>query len=182
LGTERGKLLTEEESLPVEHFLLSQARTRGFGSVSEGRDPELAARENRDKDREEPGKKAERQDRGTAAPAGEDVQGAREHGEAPGNERPVHGVRVELGRSQAHRRLDRDSRDFENGVRRDEQYRERQGELFFAKDSRGEKTGAEHKRDLREPRGQRAEIDGARKTRSQHAAREPERQAREHQS
>src|SRR2546421_172312 len=132
-GAEPAKLLIEQAPLPVEHLLLSQPRTRSFGSVIPGRDPKLAARKNRDEDREEPRKKAEREHRRTAAPSGEDVKGARKHGEAPRDKRPIHGVRVEFDRSQAHRRLDRDSSDFENGVRRDEQYRERQGELRFAK-------------------------------------------------
>src|SRR5881275_2819432 len=87
-------------------------RTRSSGSVIPGRDPKLAARKNRDEDREEPRKKAEREHRRTAAPSGEDVKGARKHGEAPHDKRPIHGVRVEFDRSQAHRRLDRGSSDF----------------------------------------------------------------------
>ena len=62
----------------MEHFLLSQPWTRGLGSVVPRRDPELAARENGDENGEKPRKEAEPQDRGTAAPAGEDVQGARD--------------------------------------------------------------------------------------------------------
>src|SRR5207245_2490812 len=74
LGTERGKLLIEQDSLPVEHFLLRQPRTRGFGAVILGRDPKLGARENRDEDRKEPREQAEREHRGTTAPARANVK------------------------------------------------------------------------------------------------------------
>jgi len=165
----------------VEHFLLRQPRTRGFGAVILGRDPKLGARENEDEDRKQACKHTERKQRRAAPPAREDILRARDHRENPEHERRAGRPCVGLDSVEIQCDLDGEADDFGYGIGGGEEHRERDRELCFPEQSRREQTGADQERDLRERHGERPEIDGARETRAQHAAGEPERQAREHQ-
>src|SRR6266571_136465 len=164
----------------MKYLLLKDARAGrpGVGLFLD-RHPELGARKQPDERHEQREERGEGERGCAAAPAGEHELGPRYDGKSPGEERPFRRVLVRHNRLETCGELDHRRDDLENRVGGDQQHRERESERGFPEQRRGHKAHGQYQRNLRQGRRESAEVDVTLKTAAQHAAGEPEREARQ---